>query len=135
MSRRAGGVLLAALFCAAPAAAATKSPLPQFLPMPAPVQPPAPVPPPPPVNPGYVAAPPNGLSPLLTRPGPVYQFPRPTAPAYPRPALPGPIDQQKVQSYSNDLSGRLWQLQRQGANPGSLPSRELEQQLNAPDSQ
>ncbi|HTV44662.1 MAG TPA: hypothetical protein VMF05_05045 [Stellaceae bacterium] len=137
MNRRAGAVLLAAVVAAAPVAAApvAKPPLTLLLPMPAPAPPPAPVPSPPPINPGYAPAPPSGLSPILTQPGPVYQLPRPAYSAYPPPALPGPIDQQKLQTYRTDLRSRLWQLQRQGINPGSLPSRELEQQLNAPDAQ
>ncbi len=95
----------------------------------------APAPLPPPINPGYAATPSNGLSPLLTEPGPFYQLSQPPSPAYPPPQLPGPIDQQKMQSYRNDLRGQQWQLQSQGVSPDSTRSREIEQQLNAPDPQ
>lgn len=120
----------------APAAlAANLSTLPQLLPQPAPVPPPAPVPLAPPINPGYAAAPPSGLSPLLTQPGPVYQLPAPASPSYPPLPLPGPVDQQKIQAYRNTLLGRQWQLQRRGVGFDSATSRALQQQLNAPDPQ
>ena len=120
-----------------PAAVATNlSSLPQLLPLPGPAPAlSAPIPLAPPINPGYAAAPPNGLSPVLTRPGPVYQLPVPASPAYPPAQLPGPIDQQKVQAYRNNLYGSQWQLQRRGVSPDSERSREIQQQLNAPDSQ
>ncbi|MGH7029183.1 MAG: hypothetical protein ACREE9_02590 [Stellaceae bacterium] len=120
---------------ATPADAFIQTALPQLLPQPAPAPPPAPAPLPPPINPGYAAAPPNGLSPLLTQPGPVYRLPRPATPSYPPPRLPGSIDQQKMQAYRNGLLGQQWQLQRQGVGPGSEISREIQQQLNAPDPQ
>jgi hypothetical protein len=103
---------------AVPAGAVIQTPLPQLLPLPAPAPAPTPAPLPPPINPGYAPAPSSGLSPLLTQPGPVYQLPQPASPAYPPPQLPGPIDQQKMQAYSN-----------------SLYSRQIQQQLNAPDPQ
>ncbi len=90
---------------------------------------------PPPTNPGYAAAPPSGLSPLLSEPGPVYQLPSPGSPAYPPPQLPGPVDQQKMQAYRNNLYGSQWQLQQQGVSPDSERSREIQQQLNQPDPQ
>ncbi|HEY3910491.1 MAG TPA: hypothetical protein VGM07_11440 [Stellaceae bacterium] len=126
-------VLIAGL--AGPAGAVTQTALPQFLPQPSPMPPPTPAPLAPPINPGYAAAPPNGLSPLLTQPGPLYELPQPTSPVYPPPQLPGPIDQQKIQAYRNGLIGQQWQLQRQSVSPGSAISRELQQQLNAPDPQ
>lgn len=126
--------LLTAFATAAAATPAPSGPV-QLLPLPN-IQPsPAPAPLPPPINPGYAATPPNGLSPLLTRPGPVYQLPVPASPAYPPPQLPGPIDQQKMQAYRNNLYSSQWQLQRQGVSPDSERSREIQQQLNAPDSQ
>jgi hypothetical protein len=130
------GLLMSLATAAAPTApwAAPSGPV-QLLPLPN-IQPSfAPAPLPPPTNPGYAAAPPNGLSPLLTRPGPVYQLPSPAGPAYPPPQLPGPVDQQKMQAYRNTLLGQQWQLQQQGVSPDSERSREIQQQLNAPDSQ
>jgi hypothetical protein len=139
LTARAAGLLLAIFIASAPpaaAAAAIQTALPQFLPIPGPAPTPiTPAPLPPPINPGYVAAPPNGLSPLLTQPGPVYELPAPASPSYPAPQLPGPVDQQKMQSYRNDLLGQQWRLQRNGVSPSSLRSREIQQQLNAPDPQ
>jgi hypothetical protein len=140
LTRLAGGLLLASFVAlgAAVAAAAQLGPptqlLPQSLPAIAPPSPPAPVPPP--INPGYAATTPNGLSPLLTQPGPVYELPAPASPSYPPQQLPGPIDRQKLQSYRNALKGQQWQLERQGVSPGSSQySREIQQQLNQPDPQ
>ncbi len=139
MTSRARGVLLALpgllmSFAAAAASAAPSGPV-QLLPLPN-IQPSfAPAPLAPPINPGYVAAPPSGLSPLLTQPGPVYQLPAPASPAYPPPQLPGPIDQQKMQAYRNNLYGSQWQLHQQGVSPDSERSREIQQQLNQPDPQ
>ena len=143
MTSRARGVLLALpgllmslATAAAPTApwAAPSGPV-QLLPLPN-IQPSfAPAPLAPPINPGYAAAPPSGLSPLLTQPGPVYQLPAPASPAYPPPQLPGPIDQQKMQAYRNYLYGSQWQLQQQGVSPDSERSREIQQQLNQPDPQ
>jgi hypothetical protein len=137
---RAGGLLLAlfAATCASAASAAQLGPATQLLPQPGIMTPPmnTPVPLAPPINPGYAAAPANGISPLLSQPGPVYEFPAPVSPSYPPQQLPGPIDQQKLQSYRNDLRGQQWQLQRQGVGPGSTQySREIQQQLNQPDDQ
>ncbi|HXC15773.1 MAG TPA: hypothetical protein VNV39_23415 [Stellaceae bacterium] len=136
--RRATALALLAILAGSPRAAnaVIQTALPQllFIPNPAPA-PAAPAPLPPPINPGYAATPSNGLSPLLTEPGPFYQLSQPPSPAYPPPQLPGPIDQQKKQSYRNDLRGRQWQLQSQGVSPDSTRSREIEQQLNAPDPQ
>jgi hypothetical protein len=134
-----GGLLLAccAMLCAAAASAAQMAPT-QLLPQSfgSAITPSAPAPLPPPINPGYAAAPPNGLSPLLTQPGPVYQLPAPPGPSYPPQQLPGPIDQQKTQSYRNYLRAQQWQLERQGVSPGSNEySREIQQQLNQPDPQ
>ena len=100
------------------------------------IAPPTPAPLAPPINPGSAAAPPTGLSPLLTQPGPVFPNCPPSEPAsYPPQQLPGPIDQQKMQAYRNELRGQQWQLQRQGVSPGSQYSREIQQQLNQPGSQ
>lgn len=119
-----------------PAHAVIQTALPQLLFTPTtPPTPITPAPIPPPINPGYAATPSNGLSPLLTEPGPFYQLSQPPSLAYPPPQLPGPIDQQKMQSYRNDLRAQQWQLQSQGVSPNSSGSREIEQQLNAPDPQ
>jgi hypothetical protein len=134
LRRLAAAVLLLAMLggSAGPADAIVQTALPQLLPLPAPAPAPTtPAPMPPPINPGYAATPPNGLSPLLTQPGPVYELPQPPSPYYPPPQLPGPIDQQKLQSYRNDLRAQQWQ----GLNPSSERSREIQQQLNAPDPQ
>jgi len=136
---RAGGLLLAlfAALGASVASAAQPAPI-QLLPQPGIVTPPASTPAPlaPPINPGYAAAPANGLSPILAQPGPVYELPAPANASYPPQQLPGPIDQQKMQSYRNDLRSRQWQLQRQGVGPGSTEySREIQWQLNQPDDQ
>jgi hypothetical protein len=90
----------------------------------------APAPLPPPVNPGYAPAAPSGLSPILTEPGPLIIAPqRPYAPYSPL-QLPGPIDEQKMQSYRNSLTDRLRQLERQGVSPADPRRREIQQQLN-----
>jgi hypothetical protein len=120
-----------------PAHAVIQTALPQllFTPTTPPPTPITPAPIPPPINPGYAATPSNGLSPLLTEPGPFYQLSQPPSPAYPPPQLPGPIDQQKMQSYRNDLRAWQWQSQSQGVSPDSIRGREIWRQLNAPDPQ
>jgi hypothetical protein len=131
-------VIVAALVSAGPASAVViRTTLPQLLPQPPLAPPPTTLPPqPPPINPGYATAPSAGLSQLLTTPGPVYRFPQAPAPSYPAPQLPGPIDQQKMQAYRNDLRAQQWQLQSQGVSLGSSQlGREILQQLNAPDAQ
>jgi hypothetical protein len=138
LTPQAGCLLLAVLGAlagtGAAASAAPSGPV-QLLPLPSPAPPSIPAPLPPPINPGYAAAPPNGLSPLLTQPGPVYELPAPASPSYPPLQLPGPVDQQKMQSYRNELHGQQRQLERAGVSPGSERSREIEQQLNQPDPQ
>ena len=133
------GSLLLAVSVLGPDAGRAAQPAPiQLLPQPGLAVPPvsAPVPLAPPINPGYAVAPANGLSPLLTQPGPVYEIPAPANSSYPQQQFPGPIDQQKLQSYRNDLRSQQWQLQRQGIVPGSTRySREIQQQLNQPDDQ
>lgn len=138
----AGSLLFAAgwlLFGAASTGGATAAGLGQGLPVPVPapavISPPTPAPMAPPINPGFAAAPPDGLSPLLTQPGPLFPPPPPASPSYPPQRLPGPIDQQKSQSYRSDLLGQQRQLDRQGASPGNRRSREIQRQLNQPDPQ
>lgn len=124
---------LATLAGIATAAAETKG-LPAPLPSPTVYSAPTPVPMAPPINPGPAVAPPAGLSPLLTEPGPVYPTPERAMPTYPSLQLPGPIGQQNMQSYRNNLLGQEWQLERSGVSPGSERSREIQQQLNQPGS-
>jgi hypothetical protein len=137
MACAAGAVLALAIAggWAGSANAVIQTPLPQLLPLPALPPPSTPAPLAPPINPGYAAAPADGLSPILHESVPVYQLPQPSAPAYPAPQLPGPIDQQKLQAYRNGLVSQQWQLQSQGLSPGSTLSRQILQQLNAPDAQ
>jgi hypothetical protein len=119
---------------AVPAGAVIQTPLPQLLPIPAPAPPPTPAPLAPPINPGYAPAQTSAPSPILTAPG-GYQFAQPPAPSYPAPQLPGPIDQQKLQAYRNGLVAQQQQLQSQGLSPSSTISRQILQQLDAPDAQ
>ena len=137
INRVAGAVLALAIVAseAVSASAVIQTPLPQLLPLPAPTPPSTPAPLAPPINPGYAAAPADGLSPILHESVPLYQLPQPSAPSYPAPQLPGPIDQQKLQAYRNGLVSQQWQLQSQGLSPGSTLSRQILQQLNAPDAQ
>jgi len=93
---------------------------------------PTPAPLAPPINPGPAVVPPAGLSPLLTEPGPVYPSPERASPAYPSPPLPGPIGQQNMRSYRNNLQQQQWQRERSGVTPDSERSREIQQQLNEP---
>jgi hypothetical protein len=84
-----------------------------------------------------VAAPPvpatgSTISPLLTRPGPVIAAPAQPVPVYPAMPSPGPIDQQKSQSYRGDLSDQLRTLDNEGVSPGSEQYRDLQEELNRP---
>ncbi len=114
----------------ASAAAQTKG-LPGPLPAPTIYSAPTPAPVAPLINPGPAVAPPAGLSPLLTEPGPLYS----TGDAgLPVSAIPGPTGQQNMQSNRNNLLDQQWQLERSGVSPGSERSREIQQQLNQPGS-
>jgi hypothetical protein len=126
------GILLAALFGVAGAnvAAQTRGLVPTLAPTIYSAPTPAPLAPP--INPGPAVVPPAGLSPLLTEPGPVYPTPEQAMPAYPSPQLPGPVGQQNMQSYRNNLLDQQWQRDRSGVSPGSERSREIQQQLNQP---
>jgi hypothetical protein len=129
MTLQAAVVLLALTSGATPATAQQTKGLP---PMPPPAVSPVPTPAPlvPPTSAAPAIAPPGGLSPLLTQPGPAYSTPQRMSPSYPAAPMPGPIDQQKMQSYRNDLLGQRWQLERQGVSPDSQRYREIQQQLN-----
>jgi hypothetical protein len=137
LTRQLGAALLLALLAASahPANAVIQTALPQqIFPMPSPAPAPStPAPLPPPTNPGYASAPSDGLSPILTQPGPVYELPPPPSPSYPPPQLPGPIDQQKTEAYRNSLRAQQWQSQSRGVSPDTPRSREIQQQLTPPD--
>jgi hypothetical protein len=121
-------VLLVALVANGAGIAQTRAPVP--LPGPTVFSAPTPAPLAPPINPGPATVPPAGLSPLLTEPGPIYPTPERPRPTFPSLQLPGPIGQQNMQSYRNQLLEQQWQRERQGASPGSERSREIQQQLN-----
>ena len=105
-------VLLALCIAAATAASAQTTPTP--------VPPPVSTAPPPPAS---------GLSPILTQPSLVLQPFGRMAPAPPS-ASQAPLDQQKMQSYRNDLIGQQRALEQQGVSPGAEPYRTNQQQLN-----
>jgi len=133
-------VLFGLIYAATAHGAETKGPMPQqpLAPI-APVPPtfyvvPTPVPLAPPTNPGPAVVPPDGLSPLLARPGPLFPGPRRTGPTYPASPVPAPIDQQKTQTYRNDLINQRFQLDRQGVGPDNERYREIQRQLNQPSS-
>jgi hypothetical protein len=129
---QAAGVLFGLVSAATAAGAQTKGPMPQSAPPPSVYAAPTPAPQAPPTNPGPAVAPPGSLSPLLTQPGPLYSTPRRTGPTYPASQVPAPIDQQKMQSYRNDLINQRFQLDRQGVTPDSERYREIQRQLNQP---
>ena len=132
MKRKLAAGVAATLIALAGAAFAQKGP--QSIPAPTIYSAPTPAPLAPPINPGPAVVPPAGLSPLLTEPGPVYPTPERAMPAYPSAQLPGPIGQQNMQSYRNNLLDQQWKLERSGVSPGSERSREIQQQLNQPGS-
>jgi hypothetical protein len=133
-------VLFGLIYAATAADAQTKGPMPQ--PPPAPTAHslptfhvvPTPVPLAPPTNPGPAVMPPDGLSPLLTQPGPLFPGLRRAGPTYPASPVPAPIDQQKTQTYRNDLLNQRFQLDRQGVSPDNERYREIQRQLNQPSS-
>jgi hypothetical protein len=55
-------------------------------------------------------------------------------PTYPASPVPAPIDQQKTQSYRNDLIIQRFQLDRLGVSPDNERYREIQRQLNQPGS-
>jgi hypothetical protein len=129
---KAAGVVLAGLAVAANAASSQTRGLPLVLPPPTIYSAPTPAPIAPPINPGPAVVPPAGLSPLLTEPGPIYPVPERQGVPYPAVRLPGPVDQQKLQSYRNGLVDEQRRLERSGVSPGSERSREVQRQLNQP---
>jgi hypothetical protein len=119
---------LAALLLMLSAAGASARVLQQLLPLPAIAPPRVGAPLPPPTNPGTASAPPQGISPLLLQPGPLFTQPQRAAQPSP-PTLPAPIDQQKNSSYEMWLSGQLRLLERSGESPADPLFRELQQHL------
>jgi hypothetical protein len=90
--------------------------------IPAPLSPP--VSSPPPQMPG------SSLSPVLTNPRLVQTpFGRTTAPST-APQGVSPLDQQKLQSYRNDLTSQQRTLENQGVSPNAESYRNVQQQLN-----
>jgi hypothetical protein len=120
---------LALLLLMLSAAGTSARPLQQLLPLPAIAAPPVPAPLSPPINPGTAAAPPQGISPLLLQPGPVFTLPQRASPSSPPPTRSAPIDQQKISNYRLWLSGRLQLFDRSGVSPADPLFREIQQQL------
>ena len=139
MIAQAAGMLLVLIGVTTAAIAQTKAPTPQP-PRSAPTilmtpfTAPTPTPQAPPTGGAPAPTPPNGLSPLLTQPGLLFGPPERATASPPPGAVPGPIDQQKMQSYRNDLINQRFQLDRQGVSPGNERYREIQQQLNQPGS-
>jgi hypothetical protein len=127
-------VLLALIGVATAASAQTRAPRPA-VPLPPPTifgAPTTPAPVAPPTNPGSAIAPPAALSPLLSNPGAIYGIPERAGPSYPASPVPAPVDQQKMQSYRNDLINQRFQLDRQSVSPDNRRYREIQRQLNQP---
>jgi hypothetical protein len=128
------GLLLALISAANAAGVQSKGALPPSSPTPTIFVAPTPAPMAPPTNPGPAAAPPAGLSPLLSQPGLLFPSSRPVGPSYPASPVPAPIDQQKMQSYRNDLVIQRFELDRQGVSPDNQRYREIQRQLSQPGS-
>ena len=88
-----------------------------------------PAPTPPPVSSGPPQPPGSSLSPILTQPW-LAQQPFRLSPTAPAPSSSAPLDQQKMQSYRNDLIGQQRALEQQGVSPGADQYRTNQQQLN-----
>jgi len=131
---KAAVILFVLVGAASAVGAQTKGVTPHSSPPPKTYLVPTPAPMPPPTNPGPVVVPRDGLSPLLTQPGPLAPPARPVGPSYPPSPVPAPIDQQKMQSYRNDLINQRFELDRRGVSPGNERYREIQQQLNQPSS-
>ena len=117
----------------ASAAAQTKG-LPGPLPAPTIYSAPTPAPMAPLINPGPAVAPPAGLSPLLTEPGPVYSTPERAMPAYPSPQFPGPTGQQEYAVESQQFARPAVAARAQRRQPGKRTQSRIQQQLNQPGS-
>jgi hypothetical protein len=86
----------------------------------------------PPISAAPTPTPPDGLSPLLSQPSSIFRIPERAGPSYPASPVPAPVDQQKMQSYRNELINQRFQLDRQGVSPGNERYREIQRQLNQP---
>ena len=89
-----------------------------------------PQPPPTTGAPAPALPPGSAPSPILTRPGPVGRAPLGPHPSYPAASFPGPLNQQKMQSYRTDLLTQQRRLEREGVSPASPRYRDIQQQLN-----
>ena len=131
---QAGGLLLVLIGGTTSVTAQTRGPIPQLSPPPTAYVVPTPTPQAPPTGAPPAATPPAGLSPLLTQPGLIFGTPERASPLFRSTPSPAPVDQQKTQSYRNDLINQRFQLDRQGVSPGTERYREIQQQLNQPGS-
>ena len=134
MIPQAAGLLLVLIGGTIAPTAQTKGSMPQFSPPPAAYVAPTPTPQAPPTSAAPAPTPPAGLSPLLTQPGLIFGAPKRASPSRLSAPAPAPVDQQKTQSYRNDLINERFQLDRQGVSPGNERYREIQQQLNQPGS-
>jgi len=134
MIPQAAGMLLVLIGATTAPTAQTKGPMPQPSPPPTTYVAPTPTPQAPPTSAAPAPTPPAGLSPLLTQPSLIFGTPERPSPSHPSPPTPAAIDQQKMQSYRNDLINQRFQLDRQGVSPGNERYREIQQQLNQPGS-
>ena len=134
MRLQAAGLLFGLISGANAAGVQSKSALPPPSPPPTVYVVPTPTPHAPPIAAAPAPTPPNGLSPLLTEPRLLFEPPKRVSASPARGAVPGPVDQQKMQSYRNDLVTQRFQLDRQGVSPDNRRYREIEQQLNQPSS-
>ena len=133
MRLQAATVLLGLIGAATAASAQTRAPVPAVrLSPPTIYVAPTPTPLAPPTNPGPAIAPPVGLSPPLSQPGAIFGIPERAGPSYPASPVPAPVDQQKMQSYRNDLIIQRFKLDRQRVSPDNGRYREIQQQLNQP---
>jgi hypothetical protein len=87
---------------------------------PMPLQPPTAGAPPPPPPPGSVP------SPILRGPGAVPLGPQPI---YPAPTSPGPVTQQQLQAYRNNLVNQQRRMDRAGVSPANPRYRDIQRQL------
>jgi len=129
---QAAGLLFGLISAANAAGVQSKSALPQPSPAPTVYVVPTPTPQAPPIAAAPAPTPAVGLSPLLTQPSAIYRTPELVSPSYAPIPFPAPVDQQKMQSYRNDLIIQRFQLDRQSVNPGTERYREIQRQLNQP---
>lgn len=87
-------------------------------------------PPPTAAAPAPLPPPGSAPSPILTRPGPLGPSPYGPHPTYPAARYPGPLDQQQMQSYRQNLLDQRRRLELRGVSPASPRYRDIQQQLN-----